>query len=289
MVSLIVATVDRVSELERLLTSLDAQTYKEFEVIVIDQNTDERLVPVLQSHPALAVRHLRSVRGAGRARNHGLRVATGDIVAFPDDDCWYPQSVLELVVKWLDQHRGFDAVFTTMRDADNQPVGLRWPPRPCTVTKANLWNTAIYVTAFLRRPVIAAVGYFREDIGIGADSAYQSGEESDYFLRALAMGFKMQYDPTLTVHHPNLHTLERLRSKTYPYSLGCGYVLRLHGYSWLDFGKFLVRSIGGAVVSLCRGNIAMAEVYVMRAAGQLRGYFFGSRDLRAAETGTRRD
>lgn len=280
MISLIVATIDRVTELERLLRSLDAQTYKEFEVIVVDQNMDERLAPVLQNHPTLTVRHLRSERGLGRARNRALRVATGDIVAFPDDDCWYPQSVLESIAKWLDQHRDFDAVFTTMRDADSHPVGPRWPPGPCTVTKANLWDTTTSATAFLRRAVTDAVGYFREDIGTGADSPYQSGEESDYFLRALAMGFKMRYEPALTVHHPNLHTLERLRSKTYPYSLGCGYVLRLHGYLWPDFGKFLVRSIGGAVVSICKGNLAVAEAYAMRAAGQLRGYVFGARDLR---------
>jgi len=278
-ISLIVATINRVTELDRLLSSLDAQTYKEFEVIVIDQNMDRRLVPMLQNHPALIVRHLRSERGVGKARNHGLRAATGDIIAFPDDDCWYSQSVLELIVKWLDQHRDFDAVFTTMRDADNHAVGPRWPPGPCAVTRANLWNTTICVTAFLRRAVTDAVGYFREDIGIGADSPYQSGEESDYFLRALAIGFKMRYEPGLTVHHPNLHTVERLRSKTYRYSLGCGCVLRLHGYSWVGFGRFLVRSIAGAVVSLCKGNIAMAEVYVMRAAGQLRGYFFGAREL----------
>jgi glycosyltransferase involved in cell wall biosynthesis len=279
MVSLIVATVNRVNELERLLSSLDAQTYKEFEVIVIDQNPDERLIPVLRGHPALTIRHLRSARGAGRARNHGLRVATGDIIAFPDDDCWYPPFVLELIIKWLDHHPDVDAVFTTMRDAGNQPVGPPWPHGPCMVTKANLWNSTIYVTAFLRRVVVDSVGYFREDIGVGADSPYQSGEESDYFLRALAVGFRMWYEPAFTVHHPNLHSPERLRKMTYPYALGSGYVLRLHGYSWRDFGRYLVRSIGGAVVSLCKGNIEMAEVYAMRAAGQLRGYCLGPRDL----------
>ena len=130
-----------------------------------------------------------------------------------------------------------------------------------------------------------SVGHFREDIGVGADTPYQSGEESDYFLRALALGFRMWYEPALTVHHPNLHSFERLRKLTHPYALGCGYVLRLHGYSWPEFGAHLARSVGGAVFSLCKGNISMAEVYWMRAAGQLHGYCFGPKDLaRRAES-----
>ena len=279
MVSLIVATVNRVAELERLLASLDQQSYADFEVIVIDQNGDDRLVPVLAAHRDLRVRHLRSESGAGRARNVGLRVATGAIIAFPDDDCWYPPTLLESIVGWLAQHRQIDAVFTTVRDAENQPVGPRWPAQGCTISKANCWNTAIFVNAFLRCSVIDAVGLFREDIGVGASTPYQSGEESDFFLRALALGFAMQYQPSYVVHHPNLHSPERLRRTAYSYALGCGYVLRLHGYSLPEFGNFLARSLGGAVVNLAQANMVVAYTYLLRAAGQFRGYFWGSRDL----------
>jgi glycosyltransferase involved in cell wall biosynthesis len=281
-VSLIVATINRVTELERLLASLDIQSYKDFEVIVIDQNADNRLLPVFQGHPALTIRHLRSRRGAGRARNVGLRIAAGSIICFPDDDCWYPAPLLESVVAWLDQHRDTDAIFTTIRSADDLPVGPRWPPQPCQVTKANLWNTALFVNVFMKRKATDAVGYFREDIGVGAATPYQSGEESDYFLRALALGFTMQYEPSYTVHHPDLHNITRLRNTTYGYSLGCGYVMRIHGYSWPKFAGYVARSLGGAVFSLGKGDISMSYVYILRAAGQLRGYVLGPRDLNRA-------
>ena len=48
--SLILATVDRTGEVERLLDSLDSQTHREFELIVVDQNKDERLVPLLRAY-----------------------------------------------------------------------------------------------------------------------------------------------------------------------------------------------------------------------------------------------
>src|SRR5271166_3162469 len=107
MVSLIVATVNRVAELDRLLTSLDRQTYKEFEVIVVDQNPNDRLVPLLAKHPRLSIKHLRCERGLSRARNAGLQVAKGEIVAIPDDDCWYPDRLLESVTAWFASHPEF--------------------------------------------------------------------------------------------------------------------------------------------------------------------------------------
>ena len=279
MFSLIVATIERVSELDRLLTSLDAQSYPDFEVIIIDQNKDGRLRPVLQKYGGITIRHLQSEPGVGRARNVGLREAKGDIICFPDDDCWYPASLLESVRGWLEQHREFEAVFTIMRDEKDQPVGPRWPRGPVLVTRRNVWDSTIVVSGFLRRAVTDAVGTFREDIGVGAQSAYQSGEETDYFLRALALGFHMWYQPTFTVHHPRLHDLARMRAKTHGYALGCGYVLRKHNYSWLEFGGFFARSMGGAALSLCKGDLPRAKDYLMRAAGQLRGYCFGPREL----------
>src|SRR5271166_5434820 len=120
MISLIVATMDRVTELERLLTSLDCQSYKEFEVIVVDQNPDDRLLLVLRSHEALTIRHLRCSPGASRARNVGLRIAGGDIIAFPDDDCWYPEGLLASVVAWFQSHQEFSGLLATLRGPDGK-------------------------------------------------------------------------------------------------------------------------------------------------------------------------
>ena len=96
--SLVLATVGRTEELNRFFASLDYATHRNFEVILVDQNPDDRLNSVLDHYdgrfPAL---HLRSERGLSRARNVGLRRVTGDVVAFPDDDCWYPPNLLNQV------------------------------------------------------------------------------------------------------------------------------------------------------------------------------------------------
>src|SRR5271157_1281152 len=142
MVSLIVTTIDRVAELERLLTTLDAQSYKDFEVLVVDQNPDDRLVAVVQKHQGLTIRHLRSGRGLSRGRNAGLRAAKGDIIAVPDDDCWYPDQLLATVTEWLALHPEFDALFTGARTADHKLMAPKWAPGPGRCTMENVWYCA---------------------------------------------------------------------------------------------------------------------------------------------------
>ncbi len=279
MISLIVATIGRVSELERFLTSLENQSHRDFEVIVVDQNPDDRLLPVFNRHAHMAIQHLRSKRGLSRARNAGLRAAKGDIIAIPDDDCWYPDQLLASVAAWFEAHPDFALLSTALRNAGNQTSGPNSPAtsRPCT--KNNVWRCAISTTLFMRPPVCAAVGEFNENIGVGAASDYQSGEETDYVLRALDHGFHMWYESSLTVYHPPLQSIVRLQKTTYPSALGAGFVLRIHHYPLHQVGMHLIRSLGGAAASLCRGDVARARTYLLRGAGQLVGYISGPRNL----------
>lgn len=126
--------------------------------------------------------------------------------------------------------------------------------------------------------MVDAIGPFNENIGVGSPFPYQAGEECDYFLRPLELGHAMWYDPSLTVHHPNLHSTDRLRRLTYPYSLGAGYVLRIHRCRSY-FLRFVIRSLGGAALSALKLDFANAHIYLLRTAGIVRGYLCGPRDL----------
>lgn len=279
MISLIVATIDRVTELDRLFSSLERQSHKDFEVLVVDQNPDDRLAAILDKHPSLAVRHFRSAKGLSRARNVGLPRVQGDIVAFPDDDCWYPEDLLANVNAWFEAHPEFAGLLTILRDSDGKTVGPRWPTAPRSCTKEDIGVYARSPNGFLRRQAIETIGFFNEDLGVGADTRYQSGEEFDYFARPLDLGMKVWYEPSLTVHHPDVHSMERMLRKTYLYSMGAAYVIRLHRLSPAYFARRVTRSVGGAMVNLIRGNPAVAYSYLLRTAGYLRGYFFGAREL----------
>src|SRR5579864_8357010 len=141
--SLVLATVGRHDEVARFLASLEAQGYRNFELIVIDQNDDDRLVPLLRMyHDRFALQHVRSPRGLSRARNVGLKLASGDVIAFPDDDCWYPAGLLEKVAALLKADTGLDGITGRFTDGDGRSEG-RWLERSMMLNRYNVWRGAI--------------------------------------------------------------------------------------------------------------------------------------------------
>ena len=260
--------------------SLDAQTFKDFEVIVVDQNPDDRLLPVLRRHEGLRIRHLRSERGLSRARNVALPLVQGDIVAIPDDDCWYPGELLATVTKWFETHPEFDALFTGARSPDNKRMAPKWAPGPCRCTKENVWHCTVSFTAFMRRQVVEAVGHFNEDIGTGSASSYQSSEDIDYFIRILELGFGMWHEPSLTVHHPELQTVERLRRTTA--AIRIRHRLRIASpWIFMVVPRKTLDSLAGRRRSLTSAKETWwrARIYFLRAAGAIAGlYVRGPRD-----------
>jgi glycosyltransferase involved in cell wall biosynthesis len=273
MVSLVVPTRNRVTELVRLLRSLDIQTYKNFEVIVIDQNDDSKLLlPVLAQHPEMTIVHLRSAPGVSRARNVGIRIARGAVIGFPDDDCWYPADLLANVVQWLDANPEYGGLFTATRSEENKLQAPRFPLQRGACTKKSILRCAVIVSTFFRAGVVKTIGFFQEDIGPGTASPYQSGEDIDFVIRPLDHNVRLFYEPDLTVYHPDLNSRERLRRVTFSYSVGLSHVLRSHDYSWLVFCELVGRSVSGALYHLVRGDLEGAYIYTQRAAGQLRGY-----------------
>ena len=109
-ISLITSTLGRREILGRLLTSLEQQSYRDFQIIIVDQNPDGYLDAVLAGHrQTLNLHHIRSPKGVSRGRNAGLQASTGEILAFPDDDCWYPPELLSQAIALLDAHPDHDA------------------------------------------------------------------------------------------------------------------------------------------------------------------------------------
>jgi glycosyltransferase involved in cell wall biosynthesis len=287
MISLVVATFHRTSELERLLARLELQSFKDFEVVVVDQNADERLADILGRHHALKIRHLRCELGASRARNAGLRAAEGSVIGFPDDDCWYANDLLQRVNSWFESHPESDGLLGILRDENNQPTGPKWPQGKGAATKETLWNSGITPVVFLTRHTVQTAGFFDEEIGPGTASGYASGEDLDYFLRCVERGLHLRHDYDLAIRHPSFHRAERIRDTSYSYALGGGYILRKHRYSIRKFLDALVRSLAGMVVYSVKGDFFKARSYALRAAGLARGYFFGPREISKVASLTR--
>lgn len=210
--SLVVATVDRCDEMRPLLRSLHSQAESGFELVVVDQNADDRLLPLLAElrQAGVAVQHLRQAqRHPNRARNVGARAARAPWLAFPDDDCWYDPDTLARAGVHLADAEALDGVVGHWVE-----MGAPAPRLDLQAWRAFRGGEASMITLFLRRDAFLRWGGFDERIGPG--TWFGGGEETDLMLRALTQGARWRFDAAVRVHHPltdqrPLSVAERLR------------------------------------------------------------------------------
>jgi glycosyltransferase involved in cell wall biosynthesis len=263
---LVVATVGRSDELSRFLDSVEAQEYERLRVIVVDQNDDERITEVVQGR-AVELEHVRSEPGLSRARNAGLKLVRADVVAFPDDDCVYPSALLARVAVRFGAEDELGGLTGRAEDANGRSSSS-WKTDRALLTDDNLWNRAISFSVFLRRRVIERVGAFDERLGLGSAEPWGSGEETDYLIRAVRSGARVEYDPTLVVRHDVRTDDAQIGFRD---GASMGYLLRKHRYPRRVVARMLVRPIGGMVVSVVGLNGARARYYVATLRGRVLG------------------
>lgn len=203
-ISLIVSTIGRELELARLLESLLTEETFRFEIILVDQSNDEIAQANISRLAATHSKELKIIhivdlgRGLSRARNIGLRMASGKIIAFPDDDCWYSGRVISTVRSYFKTH----PQIAILSGPYSEP-GRTNPAFPSHSLSLNLNNfigktssVGLFInTTALLEPVI----YFDERIGAGTDMPV--GEETDLVMRLLFQGAQAQYEPDILVYH----------------------------------------------------------------------------------------
>jgi GT2 family glycosyltransferase len=274
---LVVATVGRVPELGRFLDSVEAQDYPSLRVLIVDQNADDRVDAAVAGR-ALDLVHLRSERGLSRARNAALTAVTADLVAFPDDDCVYPPGLVAAVAERFAHDPGLDGLAGRVEDARGQS-SASWKRDAATLTEENLWNRANAATIFLRRRIVGEVGDFDERLGLGSGEPWCSGEETDYLIRVVRAGARIEYDPTLVVQHDVRKDDSRIGLRD---GASIGYLLRKHRYPARTVARMLVRPVGGAVLSITRLDLDRARYYAASLRGRVRGYRGASRSKSSA-------
>ena len=262
MFSLIVCTIDRVDPLDRLFRSLAEQAFGDFEVVLVDQNGDDRLQPLIDAFGGrFAIRRIRSAKGISRARNNGMAAARGAFVCFPDDDCWYRPDTLAVAARLFADNSGLAIVTGRTLDAEGKVSLSPTGEMPLTVTRWNYLACGNSNSIFVRRSALAAIGGFDEDLGVGSDSPFQSGEEADFLLRAIAAGQGLRYFPQLCVHHDQVisdygpRQVERARK----YGRGFGALMRKQRFSFPYVLYRLTRPLASlALAALRRDGAARA-------------------------------
>ncbi|HEY65973.1 MAG TPA: glycosyltransferase [Caldilineae bacterium] len=264
-ISVIIPTYNRKDLLRRCLAAATSQDYPNYEVIVVDDgSTDGTEEMVRREFPQVRYLRQETNRGPAAARNRGIREATGEIIAFTDDDCVPPPN-------WLSRH------LQHYTDPDIGAVGgPQVPPSPNLYDKLEIahypeeyagpiqrierltgWEGLAASNMSVRQEVFERVGKF--------DEAFLTGADPEFVRRAVRAGYAIVRDPTLQVTHLKVHTLASyLRMR---FRRGCGVVLtdlREHSLSpwrfipvvnvirgWQDWRSFQAMFSGGWRAFVC--------------------------------------
>lgn len=183
MVSIILPTYNRAEFLGEAISSVLGQSFKNFELIVVDdgstdrtpqlvkQFTDSRLIYIAQSN-----------KGRSAARNNGLLNARGCYIAFLDSDDVYLEGKLEIQAAYMDKYPEFGMIYTSAYCIDSK--GKRLDEQPYfALAEGNIYKqiaffqplTITLPTVMIRREVLDAVGNF--------DEAMERFEDTDLWRR----------------------------------------------------------------------------------------------------------
>jgi glycosyltransferase involved in cell wall biosynthesis len=210
-VSVIIPVLNDGERLARCLAALDGQDYPRdsYEVIVVDNGSTELGIEPPASLDARIVQELRP--GSYAARNHGLSLARGEIIAFTDADCLPAPDWLTTGAARLQERPDVGLlagrIDVTLSDARHpRAIELyellhafpqqRYVEEMCFGATANV---------FSRREVFDRTGLF--------DASLRSGGDKEWGQRVCAAGYEILFDDRVSVRHPARTTWAELRHK----------------------------------------------------------------------------
>jgi hypothetical protein len=253
--SFIVSTLGRISHLRRLLNSLNGQIQSGDNLIVVAQDHVDSVESLCAEFPDLPLRVVESRRGLSLGRNTGalLLEDTDSVLQFPNDSSYFPDNTisrLRVAVSIPD----FRAGCMTVLDEHGPKFIL--PPPGTPLDRVSVWR-ALEAGLVVSHSCFEALGGFDTQMGSGAPTPWQSGEGTDFLLRALRRWPVLQntflwLPSDISIFGVSegygLNIRER-RRKIRAYGRGLGWVARSHHYplNWK-----LKRLAGGAIIGLRR-------------------------------------
>jgi glycosyltransferase involved in cell wall biosynthesis len=188
-VSIIVPCYNTAGLVAETLKSVYAQTYKDFEVVIVNDGSPD--TPELERAIAPWRDRLTYVQtencGLAGARNNGIRAAHGELIALLDsDDIWEP-NYLAVQVRKLDENPNADIVYPSAMIFGDGPGLFQFPRSHGEVSFSSLLQErcVVMVSVLARRSALERAGLF--------DDKLRSCEDFDMWLRCVKHGSRIIY------------------------------------------------------------------------------------------------
>ncbi len=211
-VSVIIPVFNDGERLRICLAALAKQTYPQdfYEVIVVDNGSEESLETIVQEFPQVKLAYC-NTPGSYAARNHGIALAKGEILAFTDSDCIPALDWLKKGVKRLLETDNCGLV------AGKIAIFYQNSDRPTAVElydDATFFNQETYITeqnygatanVFTYKSVFEQVGLFNAQL--------KSGGDKEWGQRVAAKGYSVVYAEDCSIAHPARYSFKQMYRK----------------------------------------------------------------------------
>ena len=211
-VSVIIPVFNDRHRLKICLTALEEQTYDNdnYEVIVVDNDSDESLEDLVDEFAQAKLAYCK-IPGSYAARNHGIALAQGEILAFTDSDCIPQPDWLETGVERLVNTSNCGLVagrielFFQNCDRPNVVELYDW---------ATFFHQQQYIEAHKYGATANVFSYKSVFVEVGLfDSQLKSGGDMEWGQRVFAHGYDSVYAAEVCIAHPARHSFKQMYRK----------------------------------------------------------------------------
>jgi glycosyltransferase involved in cell wall biosynthesis len=258
-ISVIIITKDRLTLLKKCLDSLDKQSMRPYEIVIIDTGENYPAIELIKPYNKLNIiyqkYHFSSIP---RSRNKGLEHAAGDIIAFMDDDCIARKDWIKNM--YISHKNNKDALIVGKSfNADNTNIvcfayqlgyseavekSLKKMNKRSPKYFTNLTDTR---NLSLKKRMIGNVQF---------DETFKHGEDIEFGFRLSQKGRMALYDSKIVVYHRNRENLSGLMKQHYYYGRGSCAITYKHPKLLDDMGYEMPENLFSIIrtITECRRN-----------------------------------
>ena len=211
-VSVIIPVFNDIERLQLCLKALENQTYPQelYEVIVVDNNSEENIAEVTKQFKQVSLTQ-ESKRGSYAARNQGIKIAQGKLLAFTDSDCiptanWLENGVNKLLsVSNCGIVAGKIDLYYQKKNCPNAAEMFDKIVNLQQEKYVEEYHYGATANLFTFKQVFDKVGLFNADL--------KSGGDADWGNRVFMSGYDIIYSQDVLILHPARNSLAQLIKK----------------------------------------------------------------------------
>lgn len=190
-VSVVIPTYNRAAVLGRSIESVLSQTYRDFELLIVDDGSTDETRCVIESYDDDRIRYLRQDfnEGAPAARNRGIRAANGEFIAFQDsDDRWHAGKLEHQMNAFENAPPTVGVVYTGFWRAEDDTnfwrdtTGGMYLPGPDVETKEGDIHESLLRENFISTQVVVVRTECLEAVG-GFDESLSACQDWELWIR----------------------------------------------------------------------------------------------------------